>query len=137
MTADDLNLSGRWKGIFNYPYRYPPTHFDAEIREHQGAFDGETHERGTALRDVAKELSAFISGVRQGRSVSFVKSYDAMSKARSAVRYDGQLSGDGNEITGTWHIPGNWSGTFIMVRHRSASSDEGAETEATELANVD
>ena len=46
MTGDDdLNLSGKWKGIFNYPYRYPPTQFDAEIKEHQGSFDGETFER--------------------------------------------------------------------------------------------
>jgi hypothetical protein len=132
MTADDdLDLSGRWKGIFNYPYRYPPTQFDAEIKEHLGSFDGETFERGSALRDVGKELSAFISGVRQGRAVSFVKSYDTLSRARSVVHYDGQLSGDGNEITGIWHIPGNWSGTFIMVRSRAASGDERAEVEAT------
>ena len=79
---------------------------------------------------MGKELSAFISGMRHGRSVSFVKSYDALSKTRSVVHYDGQLSGDGNEITGTWHIPGNWSGTFIMVRSRKASGDESVEVEA-------
>ena len=134
MTADDLNLSGKWKGIFNYPRAYPPTHFDAEVREHNGSFDGETFERGTALRDTGKVLNAFVSGVRNVRSVSFLKSYDGFSKGRSFVQYDGQLSSDGNEITGTWDIPGNWSGTFIMVRYRAFEGEADSETRELEVS---
>ncbi|MFM5925272.1 MAG: hypothetical protein ACKOPG_13905 [Novosphingobium sp.] len=133
MAADDLNLSGRWRGIFNYPRAYPPTQFSAEIREHQGSFDGETAELGSVLRDAGQQLSAFISGVRDGRSVTFVKSYDGVSKARSSVRYDGKLAADGNEITGTWQIPGNWSGTFIMVRYRAGAGQAAVEAQETEL----
>lgn len=57
-----------------------------------------------------------IEGERRGFEVRFTKRYDAFRRATTPVHYSGTLSEDGAEISGTWTIPGNWSGTFLMVR---------------------
>ena len=33
----------------------------------------------------------------------------------------------GDEIEGEWHIPGNWSGRFMMIRRREESAAEERE----------
>jgi hypothetical protein len=40
------------------------------------------------------------------------------------------LNEDGTEISGTWRVAANWSGTFLMIRQRAvatALSREAAE----------
>ncbi len=44
------------------------------------------------------------------------KSYEAADRDYTVVEYEGILSGDGTEIEGRWTIPGNCSGTFLMIR---------------------
>jgi len=52
--------------------------------------------------------------------VHFTKTYDEPGHARrNHVLYIGTVNGEGTEITGRWEIPGNWSGSFIMVRQAS------------------
>lgn len=46
------------------------------------------------------------------------------------IHYEGQVSGDGNEIAGTWTIKVDWSGTFRMQR-RVVAAEAGAERAAT------
>jgi hypothetical protein len=118
MASEDHDLSGAWKGFFNYPRALPATPFDAELREHLGTIAGETFELGTTARNRGQPLHAMIEGQRQGREVLFVKRYDEFRRAATPVHYSGTLSSDGNEISGTWTIPGNWSGTFLMIRAR-------------------
>ena len=36
------------------------------------------------------------------------------------IRYAGTVDDDATEIAGRWHIPGQWSGSFIMVRRPGA-----------------
>ena len=55
-------------------------------------------------------------GDRAGRQVRFVKTYDELHRAESPVHYEGQVSEDGDEITGRWTISDSWSGGFMMVR---------------------
>ena len=116
MAKEKLNLSGAWKGIFNYPRSLPANQFDAELRDHQGGLTGETFERGNSLHDEGRPLHAMIEGHRHGFDVSFVKRYDEFKRSATPVHYSGKVSADGNEISGTWDIPNHWSGTFLMIR---------------------
>ena len=36
----DLDLSGRWTGMFNYPGPFPPVGFEAELRDQGGSITG-------------------------------------------------------------------------------------------------
>lgn len=118
MATDKLNLTGAWSGIFSYPRTLPPNQFEAELRDHLGALTGETFELGNNRRNKGQPLHAMIEGHRHGRDVSFIKHYDAFNRSATPVYYVGQVSGDGHEISGTWDIPGHWSGSFLMIRAR-------------------
>ena len=117
------DLGGDWDGIYNYPRLLPPIAFAATLRDHGGALSGESSET-----DREGTRFALIEGQRAGSSVTFTKSYD--DGQASVVHYAGALNGDATEITGTWRIPGNWSGTFIMVRRPGEA--EAVEREAAE-----
>lgn len=115
----ELNLSGRWSGIYNCPHTVPPTAFEAEIRDSGGFISGETTEPGGE----GGTLHAMIEGRREGDELRFVKTYDDAPRAHYWIDYVGTIAEGGDEIHGQWQIPGNWSGTFLMVR------DAGAEEE--------
>lgn len=129
MSTDAGNLSGLWKGIFNYPRLLPPNQFDAEMRDHLGVITGETFEYGDA-EDSGRPMHAMIEGHRSGSEVNFVKRYDDLRAANWPVHYSGTIADDGNEISGNWEIRGVWSGTFIMIRAKRA--DERVESEVAE-----
>jgi len=116
------DLTGRWKGIFNYPRLYPPTEFDAELRDVGGAISGITTEPhfdgGGAV------IHATLEGSRDGARVRFRKIYDDLDDEYRTVAYDGHVDPSGDEISGQWTVPGVWSGTFLMVR---AAGKEEAE----------
>lgn len=119
------DLSGVWHGIFNYPRDLPPTTFVATLVEHGGALAGETEE----VDSQGRPLTALIDGHRAGSSVSFVKSYD--DRHAHAVHYAGALDPEGTEIAGTWRIPGDWSGTFVMVRPAGSTAKAERKTAQT------
>ena len=110
MNRAAMDLSGHWEGIFSYPRALPPTPFTVTIREHGNLLSGETTEPGQG----GDTLFGLIEGHRAGASVSFVKTYD--DHHAKPIHYAGTLNEESTEITGEWRIPGNWSGTFIMVR---------------------
>lgn len=115
------NVTGRWEGIFNYPRGMAPNGFAATLVEQAGAITGETHERSDVGQERGDELVAMVEGDRVGSAVRFTKRYDDLARADYAVRYDGTLSPEGDEIVGEWTIPGVWSGSFIMVREKGRS----------------
>lgn len=121
------DLSGRWSGFYSYPEARPAVPFEAELVESGGRITGTTREpshRGT--------LQAVLDGHRSGRTVSFLKMYEAADEAYDSVAYEGVVSEDGNEIAGRWRLTAGYSGTFIMVRE--AGAEEAAELEASETA---
>lgn len=129
--SDPLDVSGSWRGIFNYPQALPPNSFEAELREAGGIVTGETREVGDGEDEGETILHAYLDGRRSGTGISFVKRYDLLRRAANPVHYDGTLSPEGDEITGRWTIAGNWSGTFLMVRSSRRAEEavrEGAET---------
>lgn len=76
-----------------------------------------------AGRDRGQRLAVVIEGQRVGSSVRFTKRYDDLRRAHHAVRYEGTLAPDGDEIVGEWSISGVWSGSFIMVRQPGLAAE--------------
>ena len=88
-------------------------------------------EESDAGEDCGATLVALVEGCRDGDHVHFAKRYDTLARAHYAALYQGQVSGDGEAITGRWTIPDAWSGTFLMVRRSRISALQQREAEAT------
>lgn len=114
MSDSDLDLSGRWSGIYNYPAHYPPNSFEATIRDSGGVITGEISQPGEFFEPPGTCQYAVIEGSREGSTLRFVKIYDDLS--RPTPHYHGVVKPGGDEIEGEWTIPGDWSGTFLMIR---------------------
>ena len=121
--AADFDLSGHWRGIYNYPRDLPPNMFEAVIRDSGGHIAGEISQPGEVFEPQGLVRTAMIDGRREGGHLTFVKYYD--DPDRPTPHYRGTVQPGGDEIHGEWTIPGDWSGTFIMIR----SSGSGAAAE--------
>ena len=119
---DEYDLTGEWSGIYNYPARYPPNAFEASIRDSGGIITGVIRQPGEFFEAPGTLQHAVIEGTREGSLVRWVKIYDDLSRA--TPHYEGTIQPGGDEIEGRWHIPGDWSGTFLMMRR---SREEAAE----------
>jgi hypothetical protein len=119
---DQHDLTGEWSGIYNYPALYPPNNFEASIRDSGGIITGVIRQPGEFFEQAGIRQHAVIEGSRERNLVRWVKVYDDLGRA--TPHYQGTVHPDGNEIDGTWHIPGDWSGTFLMVRHRQEKATE-------------
>jgi hypothetical protein len=51
-----------------------------------------------------------------------LKIYHGAFALYDSVHYAGDINEDGSEINGRWHVPGSWSGTFLMIRDRAAAT---------------
>ncbi|MBH5323222.1 hypothetical protein [Aurantiacibacter sediminis] len=109
------DLSGQWDGHFDYPAGAgPSTAFLANIQHKGGRITGTIIEPD--LYSGAAPAEARIVGVAAGQNIDFTKTYTRASRGyENPVDYVGQLSGDGNRITGMWSIY-EMNGTFEMTR---------------------
>jgi hypothetical protein len=124
--SDAQDLSGEWRGVFNYPAAAgPPTEFAAALRDAGGRLSGTVSEPSIN----GGVVHAIIDGRREGSAVSFSKLYDRPDEGYDMVAYQGEVTGDGLVISGRWTLPDGWSGTFIMVRPGGVEeeAEEGAE----------
>ncbi|HEY0112291.1 MAG TPA: hypothetical protein VGB59_03975 [Allosphingosinicella sp.] len=117
----EFDLTGRWSGIFSYPAQFPPNQFEAEIRDSGGLVTGVITQPREFFEPSGPPQQALIDGRREGDILTFVKFYDDLG--RPTPHYQGRIQPGGDEIEGEWTIPGDWSGTFIMIR---ASKGEAA-----------
>ena len=128
----EYDLSGQWSGIYNYPALYPPNTFEATIRDGGGVITGVIVQPGEFFEPAETVQHAVIEGTSEGSQLSFVKMYDDLN--RPTPHYHGVVQPGGDEIEGEWTIPGNWSGTFLMIRGpRAAASVARRVTEKIEL----
>lgn len=118
----EYDLTGEWTGIYSYPAHLPPNTFEASIRDAGGVITGVIHQPGEIIEPPGTHQHAVIEGSRAGSQVRWVKMYDDLSRA--TPHYQGTIQPGGDEIEGTWHIPGDWSGTFLMVRGRKEKAAE-------------
>jgi hypothetical protein len=110
----DYDLTGRWSGIFNYPALFPPNSFEADIRDTGGLIAGLITQPRETFEGPGPARQAIIEGSREGSTLRFVKFYDDLD--RPTPHYHGVIQPGGDEIEGEWTIPGDWSGTFLMIR---------------------
>ena len=116
----EYDLSGQWSGIYNYPAHYPPNNFEATIRDSGGVITGVISQPGEFFEPPGTVQHAVIEGSREGSSLSFIKIYDDLN--RPTPNYRGTIQLGGDEIEGEWTIPGDWSGTFLMIRGARAEA---------------
>lgn len=121
----EYDLTGEWSGIYNYPAHYPPNSFEASIRDSGGIITGVIRQPGEFFEPAGIMQHAVIEGSRDGSTVRFVKMYDDLR--RPTPHYQGVIQPGGDEIEGEWTIPGDWSGTFLMVRGGKAEEAEERE----------
>jgi len=126
--AAEYDLSGQWSGIYSYPSLYPPNMFEATIRDNGGLITGVISQPGEFFEPPGTVQHAVIEGSRGGGTLSFIKIYDDL--ARPTPHYHGIIQSGGDEIEGEWTIPGDWSGTFLMIR--GAKAGEAIERRVSE-----
>jgi hypothetical protein len=114
MRTDASNLTGIWHGLYTYSSGSSVS-FVATLIDSGGFLGGSTHE--TSIWDSGLTICAMLEGSRDGRAVSFLKTYQNAGPSYDApIRYRGTLSDDATEIEGRWTISSTWSGKFLMVR---------------------
>ena len=130
-----FDLSGRWSGIFSYPSLFPPNNFEAEIRDSGGLVTGVITQPREFFEPSGPPRQAVIEGRREGDSLTFVKYYDDLD--RPTPHYHGRIQAGGDEVNGEWTIPGDWSGTFIMIREgREEAKEERRVGEEVPVSNL-
>jgi len=118
----DYDLTGQWSGIFNYPSLFPPNSFEAAIRDSGGLISGVITQPREVFEGPGPSRQAVIEGSREGSQLRFIKIYDDLD--RPTPHYQGIVQPGGDEIEGEWTIPGDWSGTFLMIRGSRADQAE-------------
>ena len=117
-TSKAEDLTDTWQGRFSFPRLYEPVSFTARIEHTDDTVLGSVEELGVRGAAAGKRLTSTITGTAIGGAVTFLKTYDAFAAGYDAVHYAGTVGDGGLEISGVWTIPGNWSGTFLMIRSR-------------------
>jgi len=122
--VSEADLSGRWHGFYSYAGHAHACAFEAELRDHEGELVGESFEVAHFEPSPGSTLTASLEGRRNGTAVDFAKTYDEVALAGYSIHYAGTLAPGGDEIEGNWAIPGQGSGTFLMVREGAAEAEE-------------
>ena len=119
--TQSFSLNGTWNG--HYLWSQGPVDFTLTLDVDGGKCLGRTKEVNTFGDKSATYLYANISclsmGVHPGGPFRFHKQYDGTGNVVHEVEYSGNVSTDGNTISGNWMILSNtiWStGTFSMSR---------------------
>lgn len=120
--AAEPELTGAWKGHFQYPARAgkKPVPFTVVLLNDGREVRGVIVEINTIGQQGAEPwLHAWVHGGRYDRAarqVTISKRYVGTDDVSHLVQYQGQLSADGSTISGNWQIPGNWGSTFQLTR---------------------
>jgi hypothetical protein len=128
--AEPASLTGVWQGLYSYDDGEAVS-FVAVLLHSGPRLSGSVHEPDGFGHSSCGLLYANIDGQCLGSRVSFIKTYDGNSGILDPIAYDGELSGDGCEISGGWLIPGDISGRFLMTRPRRQASKAGLRATVT------
>jgi hypothetical protein len=131
-----VDLTGRWTGIYFYPAAsiynpfdsFPPTPFDAELTQVGARVSGRTLEPDVLGGAAAPDIPAVLEGHFVDGVLVFTKFSEGGGHV-DPILYEGVVSGDGNEIAGTWTIKDDWSGSFRMQR-RVFTTEEAVRRDA-------
>jgi hypothetical protein len=124
----EVDLSGRWSGVYFYPVHpemnplddAPPTPFECVLLDSGGQITGTTSELDMFEPEMPS-IEATLEGHNLGGQLTFTKTPDPLRQTHT-IDYLGTISGDGNVIDGRWIIYGTWEGTFRMERRTTPQS---------------
>lgn len=133
--SGEIDVSGSWLGAFSYYSDFHTTDFSARLSQINLDIIGETEEPNSASE--GSMLTATLRGLRSGVSVSWNKTYDGKRRSHYFIRYEGDLSADGLEISGVWSIPSATSGTFLMIRAPGWRAEQARKAEQEREATID
>jgi hypothetical protein len=127
VSGDPLDMTGLWHGTYSYVgYAQETMPFAANFVDDGGHLSGSIIEPASGEEAFyGEEIEARVAGARGDRSVDFTKTYTGQVWTHS-VDYVGQLSPDGQTVTGMWSVD-SLDGTFEM--HRDLKLEELAEQE--------
>jgi hypothetical protein len=124
------NLTGVWNGVFRQSFD-SPVNFTATLIESGNQVTGSTHEPCAQFDCPRRTHLATLRGQRQGRAVSFIKTYDPLGFGYDTVMYSGELSANNTLIAGMWTTGDIFSGPFLMTRARPRAQVQVRKTLAT------
>ncbi|MDP3738307.1 MAG: hypothetical protein Q8R02_13010 [Hyphomonadaceae bacterium] len=128
----ETDLTGVWTGEYWYQFGGDRTSFAAHVTDTGGSLSGTTLEPATFGAGLG-DLSANITGARDGASVDFTKIYDPVPGVhQNPILYSGTVNSDLAVIDGGWVFRdhGTWRGGFQM-RRTSPRTKAAAKREAT------
>jgi serine/threonine protein kinase/WD40 repeat protein len=120
-TANVPKLSGTWMGEFQIRSQQPvPFELTVVHDESTGRITGRVKEPNTFGRTRNRWTFAKIDGVfnSHDRTLKFNKQYVSEGDANYTLTYDGQVTPDGDQASGTWTMPDGQSGPFEIRREK-------------------
>lgn len=111
------DLSGPWKGRFDYDKGGKPVAFELELVDVAGNLSGQITEPNTIKGATGDMLMASIEGSHDDGVIRFVKYYSGLDQGDDPV-YEGQLNATGTRASGRWSFPTtpDWGGRFVLIR---------------------
>jgi hypothetical protein len=124
-------LTGVWSGEYWYSDG-ARTRFAATLAESLGSLTGATLEPAPNWLAPVAELSATLSGTRQGPEVTFSKVYDGQAQLGLVpIAYTGAANAELDVIEGDWSLIGqNLTGGFVMRRVKSGKKAAARKAES-------
>lgn len=117
MSCDNCVISGVWSGRF-YHDRYDPDgeRFSAWLKRDKDRIAGTVLEPNKFADLQQDELDADIRGHIHDTEIELLKTYRSVDQ--EPVYCEGEISEDGQRITGKWYLgwPDEKSGSFEMTR---------------------
>src|SRR5689334_20000709 len=107
MSAPNINLEGVWSGRYHYRKTFgltlvQPVQFYAVFERDENGLRGRIYEPNTFGSRSAEHLEADILNLElTDDSIRFRKQYDGTGGARHGIDYQGDISVDGLQISGT------------------------------------
>jgi len=111
------NLTGPWKGRFDYDTGGKPVAFELELVDVAGQLSGQIVEPNMIKGAKGDTLMASIEGSHDGGTIRFVKYYSGLDQGDDPA-YEGQLNATGTRASGRWSFPTepSWGGRFVLIR---------------------
>lgn len=111
------NLTGPWKGRFDYDKGGKPVAFELELVDMGGNLSGQITEPNTIKGAKGDTLMATIEGCHDGGTIRFVKYYSGLDQGDDPA-YEGQLNATCTRAAGRWTFPSepSWGGRFVLIR---------------------
>lgn len=113
------DMNGIWSGKYDYDKADQTVKFVAWFDDTNGVLRGSAVEPNTFGPIEHDELTADLTGSRDGTAISFAKIYTPDTDVvQPPVHYSGDANHDFTQVRGVWRFARNkdWTGQFALIR---------------------